>query len=138
MIKLLALIYSKYYLLEKLNENKTIVPKILMPLFIIMEKDGYHLVDEVDIKNLEELQSVTKECMQILEDKLGINKYTMYYASVNKTIAERRQERKAKRTRLEITNPELASNKKLKKHKKSKENRKFTKDQNGYYTRNHS
>ena len=137
MIKLLALI-SQILSVEKLNENKTIVPKILMPLFIIMEKDGYHLVDEVDIKNLEELQSVTKECMQILEDKLGINKYTMYYASVNKTIAERRQERKAKRTRLEITNPELASNKKLKKHKKSKENRKFTKDQNGYYKRNRS
>ncbi|XBW37983.1 hypothetical protein QEN19_003568 [Hanseniaspora menglaensis] len=134
MIQLLALIVQVLSV-EKLTENNDIVPKILMPLFIIMEKDGYHLVDEADIQNLEDLQSVTKDCMQILEDKLGINKYTSYYATVNKVIATRRQERKAKRSRLEITNPELASNKKLKKHKNSKENRKFTKDSSGYYKR---
>lgn len=137
MIQLLALI-SQILSAEQLNENKDIVPKIIMPLYVIMEKDGYHLHEDVDMKNLEEIQSAAKECMQILEDKLGVNEYSVYYARVNKTIVERRQERKAKRSRLEITNPQLASTKKLKKHKKSNENRKVTKDASGYYSRKRS
>ena len=137
MIQLLALI-SQILSAEQLNENEDIVPKIIMPLYVIMEKDGYHLHEDEDLKNLEEIQSAAKECMQILEDKLGVNEYSVYYAKVNKTIVERRQERKAKRSRLEITNPQLASTKKLKKHKKSNENRKLVKNSSGYYSRNRS
>lgn len=134
MIKLLAFI-AQIFSVEKLKLNKNVVIKMLMPLFIIMEKDGYHLTNEVDIENFEELQSVANDCMQLLEEKLGINDYSVYYAEVNKTISDRRQERKAKKRRLEVTNPEVASNNKLKKHKKSKEARKYSKDQNGYYKR---
>lgn len=80
-----------------------------------------------------ELLDNTRECMLLIEAKLGVTEYTKVYQSVKKTVDERRRDRRTKRVQMAITTPDVAAKRKLKKHERGREKRKQDKDVNGFY-----
>lgn len=81
----------------------------------------------------EELATLATECMQMIEDKLGVSEYTRVYANVKQIISSRRQDRKTKRAQLALNAPDIAAKRKMRKHERFREKRKHEKDENGYY-----
>ncbi|KAH3901068.1 Utp20p SCDLUD_002542 [Saccharomycodes ludwigii] len=101
--------------------------KIIMALFMYLERPA--VIDEKD----EELQTLSKECLQFLEGKITVAAFSASYANVKQEVIERRQQRRGKKAVLAVTAPDIAANKKLRKHQRSREKRKHVKDENGYY-----
>ncbi|CDO94855.1 unnamed protein product [Kluyveromyces dobzhanskii CBS 2104] len=104
--------------------------KFIMPLYMYIETNVYSL-DE----NQEELHNLAQECIKILESKISVSDFTSAYANVKQQVIKRRQERRAKRAVLAVRAPDVAANRKLKKHARSREKRKHEKDENGFYQR---
>ena len=123
MIQLLALMVQ---ILDSATIEKE-SEKIIMSLFMFLEKENS--IDEQE----EELQDLAKECLQFLESKLTVSQFTTAYAAVKQKVYVRRQERKAKRAVLAVKAPDVAANRKFKKHARSREKRKHQKDENGFY-----
>lgn len=80
-----------------------------------------------------ELLDNTRECMMLIEAKLGVSEYTKVYQNVKRIVDERRRDRRTKRVQMAITAPDVAAKRKLKKHERGREKRKQDKDANGFY-----
>lgn len=94
----------------------------------------YHFVDPlVDSYHLDDLVNTAKECLKILEGRLGVTEYANVYSSVKRIIDDRRQERRSKRAQLAVNAPELHARRKMRKHERFREKRKNEKDENGFY-----
>lgn len=81
----------------------------------------------------DDVVSLAKECLKILEDRIGITKYTSVYSAVKRNIENRRLERRAKRAQLAVNAPEVAARRKIRKHERFREKRKHERDENGFY-----
>lgn len=112
---------------ERLSKD---ADKFIMPLYMYLEPNTYGLDEDQ-----QELHNLGSECIKILESKISVSDYTAAYARVKQQVMQRRQERKAKRAVLAVRAPEVAANKKLRKHARSREKRKHEKDENGFYQR---
>lgn len=113
------------------HELKSEAENIILPLFVYLEYDvSYTLSD-----SQKELSDLAQECLQILESKLSVSEFTQAYARVKQKVWARRQERRAKRSVLAVTEPEKAARRKLRKHERSRDKRKHEKDDSGYYQR---
>ncbi|GAV51625.1 hypothetical protein ZYGR_0AF00960 [Zygosaccharomyces rouxii] len=120
-------------LVQILDENQLIEEseKIIMSLFTYLEQgagDGFN-------EEQQELGNLAQECLQILESKINVSDFTKAYANVKHDVLTRRQERKAKRAVLAVKAPDIAAQKKIKKHVRSREKRKHERDENGFYQR---
>lgn len=94
----------------------------------------YHLIDPlVDYDYPEEVVAAAKECLKILEDRLGVTKYTETFSAVKRIIDERREKRRSKRAQLTFSAPDIAARRKMRKHERFREKRKHEKDENGFY-----
>lgn len=100
---------------------------ILLSLYNFTELDANNSEEESELVNL------TMECMQMCETKLGTTEYTQVYSKVKQQVQQRRVDRKTKRAQMALSNPEIAAQRKLKKHQRGREKRKHEKDDNGYY-----
>lgn len=81
----------------------------------------------------DETVNLAKECLKILEDRVGLTKYTAIYSSVQLQVNERRYERRSKRAQLAISAPEISARRKIRKHERFREKRRNAKDENGFY-----
>lgn len=104
-----------------------VAEKFLLALYNFTELKANNSKEE------EELVNLTSECMQLIEQKLGVTEYTKVYSQVKSAVNARRQERKTKRSQMAVHAPDVAARRKLKKHERSREKRKHEKDDNGYY-----
>lgn len=125
-IQLLALI-SQILTPERLAVE---AENFILPLYMYLETNVYRLEEQQ-----EELHNLAQECIQILETKISVSEFTRAYANVKQIVIRRRQERRAKRAVLAVRAPDIAANRKLKKHSRSREKRKHEKDESGYYQR---
>ncbi|CAR25627.1 ZYRO0A04356p [Zygosaccharomyces rouxii] len=126
-IQLLAL------LVQILDENQLVEEseKIIMSLFNYLEQGAGDGLNEEQ----QELGNLAQECLQILESKISVSDFTQAYANVKHNVLTRRQERKAKRAVLAVKAPDVAAQKKIKKHVRSREKRKHERDEHGFYQR---
>ncbi|RLV90056.1 U3 small nucleolar RNA-associated protein 20 [Spathaspora sp. JA1] len=92
----------------------------------------YNFTDPIYSTN-EELTNLSLESLEMIKEKLGIAEYTKIYTNLKLQINQRRRERKAVRSQLSVSNPEVSSKRKLMKHARSREKRKHEKDANGFY-----
>lgn len=81
----------------------------------------------------DEIVNLARECLKILEDRIGITNYTAIHTAVKLLVDDRRYERKAKRAQLAISAPDVAARRKIRKHERFREKRKHEKDENGFY-----
>lgn len=97
---------------------------------------GMYNFSELDPNNSEseaELVNLSTECNLMIENKLGVTEFTRIYTQVRQIVNKRRQDRKTKRAQLNITAPDIAAKRKMRKHERFREKRKHEKDDNGYY-----
>lgn len=99
--------------------------KLLVPLLFISEQE----IDENDPNPLPERAT---NCLDTISKKIGVSDYNVLLSSAAKEIQHRREERKAKRSNLAITNPELHARKKIQKHMKDRQKRKAHRDVDGF------
>lgn len=116
-------------LVQIMDENKIAeaAEKILLGLYNFTELDPSRSDEDAKLVEL------TTECMQIIENKMGVSDYTAIYSKVKLLVNSRRQERKTKRAQMALNAPGVAAKKKMKKHERFREKRKHVKDENGYY-----
>lgn len=119
----LAALITQIVTIERLNE---IGSQLLMGLYNITHAG-------TESSEPEEVVRLAKECLKILEDRLGVTEYTALFSSVKAQVDERRYERRVKRTQLGVNAPEVAARRKMRKHERFRENRKHDRDANGYY-----
>ena len=81
----------------------------------------------------DELTNLSTEALDLVKEKIGTTEYTKLYSQVKRNVNIRRQERRAKRSQLAVSAPDIAAKRKLKKHERVREKRKHEKDANGYY-----
>lgn len=123
-----------FALLSQMLDEQTLsveAENIILPLFIYLEYDTRKSFTD----DQQELRTISQECLHILETKITVSEFTKAYAGVKRAVFRRRQERKAKRSILAVTEPSIAAEKKLRKHVRSRQKRKHEKDDNGYYQR---
>lgn len=77
--------------------------------------------------------NVGKECLRILRDKLGENRFARFYSMAKADISELRKERREKKALLAVSAPEVIARRKLKKHERAREKRRHQRDGNGMY-----
>ncbi|SCU81885.1 LAFA_0C07778g1_1 [Lachancea sp. 'fantastica'] len=118
------------FIVEMMNETelKSVAAAIILPLFMYLEDDR-RIIDE----QVQELQTMSQECIELLQNKLSVSDFSIAYSRVKQEIARRRNERRARRAALAVTAPEAAARRKLKKHARSKEKRRHEKDDSGFY-----
>lgn len=81
----------------------------------------------------DDIVNLARECLKILEERIGITKYTAIHTAVRMQVDDRRQQRRARRAQLNISAPEVAARRKMRKHERFREKRKHEKDENGFY-----
>ncbi|EDO18069.1 hypothetical protein Kpol_1045p55, partial [Vanderwaltozyma polyspora DSM 70294] len=126
-IQLLAMMVQLMNETQLLDESE----KIMLPLFIYTEIDQNNRLKDQD----KELVDLAQECLKMLEVKMTVSDFTKSYTSVKQTVMKRRRERRTKRSILAVTAPDIAAQRKLKKHARSREKRKHEKDDSGFYQR---
>lgn len=97
---------------------------------------GMYNFSDLDPNNSEGesvLYNLTAECNLMIESKLGVSDYARIYTQVKQIVNKRRQDRRTKRAQLNITAPDVAAKRKMRKHERFREKRKHEKDENGYY-----
>lgn len=104
----------------------SIAEQLIMSMYNIIE-GGTESTDS------DEVLLLSRECLKVLEDRLGVTEYTSVFTSVKLQVDERRKERRVKRAQLAINAPDIAARRKMKKHERFRENRKHERDENGYY-----
>ena len=122
-----------FALLAQLLPEKSLnllAEKIILSLYVHLESNKGSISEEE-----EELSNLSQECLHIVESKLSVADFTKVYANVKQIVIKRRQERKHKRSILALNAPDIAAQKKIKKHVRSREKRKHEKDDSGYYQR---
>lgn len=119
----LAAMISQVLTEERLKE---VSQQLLLGLFNFTEVESEYLIPE-------EITNLSKECLKILEDRLGITNFTNLYSTVKHEVDYRRQERRTKRAQLALNAPDVAARRKMRKHERFRDNRKHQRDDNGFY-----
>ncbi|CAK7916121.1 U3 small nucleolar RNA-associated protein 20 [[Candida] anglica] len=113
-----------------------IIPEEKLPVAAERFMLGMYNFNDLNPNNSEaeaELVNLSTECNSMIENKLGVTEYTKIYTLVKQTVDKRRQDRRTKRAQLNITAPDVAAKRKMRKHERFREKRKHEKDDNGYY-----
>lgn len=100
--------------------------KLLVPLLFISEQ-------EVIEEDSNPLPDQARNCLDTISKKIGISEYNVLLSSAMKEIQQRREDRRAKKSQLAITNPGLHARKKINKHMKDRQKRKVQRDDNGNF-----
>lgn len=95
----------------------------------------YNFTDEEYSRSLsdEELINISLQALNMVQEKIGTTEYTRLFAKIRHQVDTRRKSRKAKRSQMAVTAPDIAAKRKFKKHERVREKRKHEKDENGYY-----
>ncbi|ODQ63100.1 hypothetical protein NADFUDRAFT_44383 [Nadsonia fulvescens var. elongata DSM 6958] len=80
-----------------------------------------------------DLKDMADEALNMIQTKIGTTEYLHAYNNVKMIITERRIERKQKRARQAISQPDVHARRKIRKNVKKREGRRHVKDDNGYY-----
>ncbi|KAL5010991.1 hypothetical protein ScPMuIL_013296 [Solemya velum] len=99
-------------------------PTVLSPLLhIIMPPLQREITDQPQNQD-PDLKNLAQEVMDILKKVVGIETFTQMYADVHKVRSERKETRKRQKAMEFVTNPEIATRKKIKKNLAKKEAKK--------------
>ncbi|CAK6949748.1 small subunit processome component 20 homolog [Scomber scombrus] len=82
---------------------------VITPLY--RELDSTYADQDPTLKNL------AQELIELLKKKVGLEKFSLAFSSVQKEFSVRRAARKRQRAMQAVANPDIAAKKKLKKHK---------------------
>ncbi|KAI5950063.1 UTP20 [Candida theae] len=95
----------------------------------------YNFTDEEYCQSLsdDELTNMSLQALNMVQEKIGTTEYTRLFAKVRQQVDARRKTRKARRSQMAVTAPDIAAKRKFKKHERVREKRKHEKDENGYY-----
>lgn len=107
--------------LRSVLSDKLLVPLLYISEQEVMEDDSNPLPDQA------------RNCLDTISKKIGISEYNLLLSSAMKEIQQRREDRRAKRSQLAITNPELHARKKIHKHMKDRQKRRVQRDDNGHF-----
>lgn len=121
---------SVIQLLDSVDRIHELEDEIILALYNFLEPPG-----ENDSEHLRELKTLAAESVELLKAKIGTTDYLKAYTRVRQLVAERRFQRKKKRTIQAVANPELHARKKIKRNERKRESRKTKngKDENGLY-----
>nr|XP_048274589.1 small subunit processome component 20 homolog [Myodes glareolus] len=92
------------------------LPEIIAPLF--RELNSTYSEQDPLLKNL------SQEIIELLRKLVGLERFSLAFASVQKQASEKRALRKKRKAVEFVTNPDIAAKKKLKKHKNKSEAKK--------------
>ncbi|XP_037067814.1 small subunit processome component 20 homolog [Peromyscus leucopus] len=95
---------------------KPYLPVIIAPLF--RELNSTYAEQDPLLKNL------SQEIIELLRKLVGLESFSLAFASVQKQASEKRALRKKRKALEFVTNPDIAAKKKLKKHKNKSEAKK--------------
>ncbi|XP_049638753.1 small subunit processome component 20 homolog isoform X1 [Suncus etruscus] len=95
---------------------KPYLPGIITPLF--RELNSTYAEQDPLLKNL------SQEIIELLKKLVGLETFSLAFASVQKQASEKRALRKKRKALEFVTNPDIAAKKKLKKHKNKSEAKK--------------
>ncbi|XP_037369681.1 small subunit processome component 20 homolog [Talpa occidentalis] len=98
------------------DKVKPYLPVIIAPLF--RELNSTCLDQDPLLKNL------SQEIIELLKKLVGLENFSLAFASVQKQANEKRALRKKRKALEFVTNPDIAAKKKLKKHRNKKEAKK--------------
>ncbi|XP_030881758.1 small subunit processome component 20 homolog [Leptonychotes weddellii] len=99
-----------------IDKVKPYLPVIIAPLF--REMNSTYSDQDPMLKNL------SQEIMELLKKLVGLESFSLAFASVQKQANEKRALRKKRKALEFVTNPDIAAKKKLKKHKNKSEAKK--------------
>ncbi|XP_006888591.1 PREDICTED: small subunit processome component 20 homolog [Elephantulus edwardii] len=95
---------------------KLYLPMIIAPLF--RELNSTYAEQDPSLKNL------SQEIIELLKKLVGLESFSLAFASVQKQANQKRALRKKRKALEFVTNPDIAAKKKLKKHKNKSEAKK--------------
>ncbi|XP_016078659.1 PREDICTED: small subunit processome component 20 homolog isoform X2 [Miniopterus natalensis] len=98
------------------DKVKPYLPEIIAPLF--RELNSTYSDQDPLLKNL------SQEIIELLKKLVGLESFSLAFASVQKQAHEKRNLRKKRKALEFVTNPDIAAKKKLKKHKNKSEAKK--------------
>ncbi|XP_035875363.1 small subunit processome component 20 homolog isoform X2 [Phyllostomus discolor] len=98
------------------DKVKPYLPAIIDPLF--RELNSTYSDQDPSLKNL------SQEIIELLKKLVGLESFSLAFASVQKQASEKRALRKKRKALEFVTNPDIAAKKKLKKHKNKGEAKK--------------
>ncbi|XP_036923704.1 small subunit processome component 20 homolog isoform X2 [Sturnira hondurensis] len=98
------------------DKVKPYLPVIIAPLF--RELNSTYSDQDPLLKNL------SQEIIELLKKLVGLESFSLAFASVQKQASEKRALRKKRKALEFVTNPDIAAKKKLKKHKSKSEAKK--------------
>ncbi|XP_070267007.1 small subunit processome component 20 homolog [Myotis yumanensis] len=98
------------------DKVKPYLPEIIAPLF--RELNSTYSDQDPLLKNL------SQEIIELLKKLVGLESFSLAFASVQKQAHEKRALRKKRKALEFVTNPDIAAKKKLKKHKSKSEAKK--------------
>ncbi|XP_004675815.1 PREDICTED: small subunit processome component 20 homolog isoform X2 [Condylura cristata] len=98
------------------DKVKPYLPVIIAPLF--RELNSTCLDQDPLLKNL------SQEIIELLKKLVGLENFSLAFASVQKQASEKRALRKKRKALEFVTNPDIAAKKKMKKHRNKKEAKK--------------
>lgn len=98
------------------DKVKPYLPVIIAPLF--RELNSTYADQDPLLKNL------SQEIIELLKKLVGLESFSLAFASVQKQASEKRALRKKRKALEFVTNPDIAAKKKLKKHKNKSEAKK--------------
>ncbi|KAM5255099.1 small subunit processome component 20 homolog isoform 2-T2 [Hipposideros larvatus] len=98
------------------DKVKPYLPVIIAPLF--RELNSTFAEQDPSLKNL------SQEIIELLKKLVGLESFSLAFASVQKQANEKRALRKKRKALEFVTNPDIAAKKKLKKHKNKSEAKK--------------
>ncbi|KAM5288941.1 small subunit processome component 20 homolog [Ctenodactylus gundi] len=99
-----------------MDRVKPYLPVIVAPLF--RELNSTYAEQDPSLKNL------SQEIIELLKKLVGLESFSLAFASVQKQASEKRALRKKRKAVEFVTNPDIAAKKKLKKHKNKSEAKK--------------
>uniref|UniRef100_A0A8C9DME9 UTP20 small subunit processome component n=1 Tax=Prolemur simus TaxID=1328070 RepID=A0A8C9DME9_PROSS len=99
-----------------IDKVKPYLPVIIAPLF--RELNSTYSEQDPVLKNL------SQEIIELLKKLVGLESFSLAFASVQKKASEKRALRKKRKAMEFVTNPDIAAKKKLKRHKNKSEAKK--------------
>ncbi|XP_045409087.1 small subunit processome component 20 homolog [Lemur catta] len=99
-----------------IDKVKPYLPVIIAPLF--RELNSTYSEQDPVLKNL------SQEIIELLKKLVGLESFSLAFASVQKQASEKRALRKKRKAMEFVTNPDIAAKKKLKRHKNKSEAKK--------------
>lgn len=121
-IKILALLTQQFP--EDMLEERFLN---FMLALLSVQQSSYH-----DDSDEEEIRALVLLCLEQIKERVGTNSYVRTFNSISQDNEEKRRMRKARRAQLVTSAPEIAANRKIKKHERARKNRN-QRDENGLY-----